>query len=86
MHGFPIVRVTVRGAGTLHRAGPLTPYLAELICEDVLRRVPGTRVDVWADAEGLRAVRDRLSRLARKGVRIVYRPARRSGRVEPDAA
>ena len=90
MHGLPFVRVAVRGAGTLHRAGFLTPYLAELIADDVLRR-PGARLEVFiargTDADGLRAIHDRMRSLARKGVRIVYRPARRGGAVvEPDAA
>ena len=82
MHGLPVVRVTVHGAGTLHRTGLLTPYFAEIIAADVLRR-PGARVDVFiargTDADGLRAIRDRMSPLARKGVRIV-------AVVEPDAA
>lgn len=95
MEPSPFVRASVRGsapgAATLHHAGPLTPYLAEVIAEEVLRRGPGVRVEILVargtDRAGVRAVRERMARLARKGVRVICRPAGNAGAApEPDAA
>ena len=85
----PLIRARV---GALHRSGRLTPYLAELIIDDVRRFSAGARVDIRfavdADQASLDALDERLARLRGRGVRVVCRRERRPRRalITPDAA
>jgi len=80
MHATPLIHARV---GALHRIGHLTPYLAELIVDDVRRRGPGARVDVLVaadlDTADLDTVRALLSPLGTRGVRVLRRHAVRTG-------
>ena len=96
MDSSPFVRTRIHGGpggrATRHHAGYLTPYLAQLMMEEVLRRGPGVRLEIAVgrglDARGLCAIQERLAPLARKGIRVViHRHVRRSGAdPQPDAA
>jgi hypothetical protein len=62
-----------------------------MIAEEVLRRGPGVRVEIvvarGTDRAAVRAVRARMVRLARRGVRVICLPAGNDGAApEPDAA
>jgi len=89
MNTAPMIHAQV---GSLHRTGHLTPYLAELIIDDVRRRVRGERVEIRlvvdADQASLDAVDTRLAPLRRRGVLIVCRRSRRprGAALNPDAA
>jgi len=65
----------------VERAGVLTPYAFEAVCEDARRAGPGATVtiELGADAsdEQVERIRERLGRLERLGVRV--RVARTSG-------
>ena len=80
MNAAPLIHARV---GALHRIGHLTPYLAELIVDDVRRRGPGARVDVLVaadlDTADLDTVRALLSPLGTRGVRVLRRHAVRTG-------
>ena len=84
----PLIHARVGG---LHRTGYLTPYLAELIIDDVRRRAGGRveiRLTADADQATLDALDERLAHLRRHGVRVVCRrecgPRRTA--ITPDAA
>jgi len=85
----PLIHARVGG---LQRTGYLTPYLAELIIDDVRRRGAGVCVEIRlgadADQASLDALDERLAALRRQGVRVVCRRERRSRRtaITPDAA
>ena len=85
----PLIHARVGG---LQRSGALTPYLAELILDDVRRRGPGGRVEIRlaadADQADLEAVDAHLAPLCRYGVLIVCRRTRRppGAALGPDAA
>jgi len=85
----PLIHARVGG---LHRTGRLTPYLAELIIDDVRRRGASARVEIRlpvdADQASLAALDERLAHLRRQGVRVVCRRERRPRRtlITPDAA
>jgi len=74
MSTTPLIHARVGG---LYRSGPLTPYLAELILDDVRRRGPGGRVEIRLasspDQADLEAVDARLAPLRRHGVHVVCR-------------
>ena len=78
--------------GGLHRTGYLTPYLAELIIDDVRRRGAGGCVEIRltadADQATLDALDERVAHLRRHGVRVVCRRERgpRRTAITPDAA
>ena len=76
----PLVHARV---GALHRIGPLTPYLAQLIIDDVRRRGPGVRVEILVgtdlDASELETVRERLAALGTRGVLVLRRHPVRTG-------
>ena len=78
MSRTPLIHVRV---GRLYRSGALTPYLTELIVDDVRRRGAGGRIEIRlapsADQADLEAVDARLAPLRRYGVHIVCRRARR---------
>ena len=84
MQRTPLIRTClVRGRmATLHRAGMLTPYLAQLIADDVRRAGPHARLEIRIETDCDEAttaeVRERFAAL--DGVRVVLRRAR------PDAA
>jgi len=79
MRTTPLIQARV---GRVHRSGPLTPYLAELILDDVRRSGPGGRVEIRlaanADQAELEAVETCLAPLRRHGVVIVCRRSRRA--------
>ncbi len=84
----PLIHARVGG---LQRTGYLTPYLAELIIDDVRRRAGGCveiRLTADADQATLEALDERLAHLGRHGVRVVCRRARgpRRTAITPDAA
>jgi len=85
----PLIHAQVGG---LERMGYLTPYLAELIVDDVRRRGAGACVEIRlgadADQASLDALDERLAPLRRHGVRVVCRRERGSRRtaITPDAA
>jgi hypothetical protein len=85
----PLIQARI---GALQRTGYLTPYLAELIIDDVRRRGAGARVEIRlgadADQASLDALDERLAPLRRYGVRVVCRRERRPRRtaLTPDAA
>jgi len=85
----PLIHARV---GTLHRTGYLTPYLAELIVDDVRRRGAGARVEIRlpldASQATLDALEERLAHLGRRGVRVVCRRERgpRRAAITPGAA
>ena len=66
--------VSARGGGRLWRAGPLTPYDAEVIGEDARRAGPGARLDLSVRAETTEAscvqIRERFAWLADWGVTV----------------
>ena len=78
MNTTPMIHARV---GSLHRTGQLTPYLAELILDDVRRRGRGGRVEIRlavdADQASLDAVDAGLAPLRQHGVLIVCRRSRR---------
>ncbi len=80
MHTDPLVHARI---GALHRIGPLTPYLAQLIVDDVRRHGPGARVDILVgadlDATELETVRERLAGLGSRGVVVLRRHPLRTG-------
>jgi hypothetical protein len=73
-------RLVRAGVAPLRRAGMLTPYLAQLIAEDVRRAGPHGRVEIRietdCDETAVAEMRERFASLG--GVRIVQR---RSGEV-----
>jgi acyl carrier protein len=78
------VRRPALGAeGTLERTGLLTPYLAEVLADDVLRSGPGARIEVMVPApardDAIRHVRDAFSWLAQRGVQVVVQRERQGG-------
>ena len=78
--------VSARGGGRLWRAGPLTPYDAELIDEDALRAGPAARLDlsVKAKTKGCVQLRERFAWLADRGVTVrVHRGRRPSCCTQP---
>src|SRR2546428_12957690 len=85
----PLIHARVGG---LQRTGYLTPYLAELIIDDVRRRGAGVCVEIRlgadADQASLDALDERLAALRRHGVRVVCRRERGLRRTAstPDAA
>jgi len=85
----PLIHARVGG---LQRTGYLTPYLAELIIDDVRRRGAGACVEIRltadADQASLDALDERLAALRRHGVRVVCRRERgpRRTAITPDAA
>ena len=85
----PLIHAQVGG---LERMGYLTPYLAELIVDDVRRRGAGACVEIRltadADQASLDALDERLAPLRRHGVRVVCRRERgpRRTAITPDAA
>jgi len=85
----PLIHARVGG---LHRTGYLTPYLAELIIDDVRRRGAGGCVEIRltadADQATLDALDERVAHLRRHGVRVVCRRERgpRRTAITPDAA
>jgi len=90
MNTVPMIHARV---GRVHRTGHLTPYLAELILDDVRRRGRGGRVEIRlavdADQASLDAVDARLAPVRRHGVLVVV--CRRSRRargaaLSPEAA
>ena len=89
MSRTPLIHVRV---GRLYRSGALTPYLTELIVDDVRRRGAGVFVEIRlgadADQASLDALDERLAALRRQGVRVICRRERRSRRtaITPDAA
>ena len=68
------VRIVNGDAPGVARAGPLTPYLLEAVCEDARRAGPGSTVTVGVGADATDAqiagIRDRLGRLDRLGVAV----------------
>ena len=60
--------------GALQRAGELTPYAAETICEDAVRAGPGARLEVTVDAgtddAGLGRVQDQFAWLRARGIQV----------------
>ena len=74
-----VVRPWPPGAGTLHRAGYLTPYLVQTIAEDV-RRGGRVEIEVAADVDdaGLQWVRGCCARLRSARIHVVWRRARRA--------
>ena len=90
MSRTPLIHVRVGG---LYRSGALTPYLTELILDDVRRHGRGGRVEIRlavdADQASLDAVDARLAPVRRHGVLVVV--CRRSRRargaaLSPEAA
>ena len=85
----PLIHARV---GRVHRSGFLTPYLADLILDDVRRCGPGGRIEIRlpvdADQGSLEALDARLAPLRRYGVRIVCRRTRgpHGAALSPDAA
>jgi hypothetical protein len=85
----PLIHARV---GSLERTGYLTPYLAELIVDDVRRRGAGARVEIRLPVDANQATLDtldeRLAPLRRHGVRVVCRRERgpRRTAITPDAA
>ena len=82
--------VSARGGGRLWRAGPLTPYDAEVIGEDALRAGPGARLDLTVREETSEAscaqVRERFAWLVDRGVTVRVhrrRAPRRDGVTKP---
>jgi len=79
-------------AGELRRAGELTPYVAETICDDALRAGPGARLEVMVDAgtddAGLGCVQDQFAWLRARSIEVeVHRDYRgRPLRAHPDVA
>jgi hypothetical protein len=90
MKGMPLVRTRLvrPGVASLHRAGILTPYLAEVIVEDMRRAGPHVRLEIQVgadcDAEAVSLVRQRFGSLG--AVHVVQRRDRRARAVRPDAA
>ncbi len=66
--------VSARGGGYLLRAGPLTPYDAEVIGEDALHAGPGARLDLTVRAKrsegGCVQLRERFAWMADRGVTV----------------
>jgi acyl carrier protein len=84
-------RPTVGVESTLERTGPLTPYLAETLADDVLRSGPGARIEVLvpapADQQALQHVRNALGWLADRGVQVLVQRERQGAtRYHPSAA
>ena len=83
----PLIRVRI---GCVERSGPLTPYLVELIVDDVRRQRPGGPVEirlVHAERTRLDLVEACLAPLRRRGVSIVCRAVRAPREsIAPDAA
>ena len=78
--------------GELQRAGELTPYAAETICEDALRAGAGARLEVTVDAgtddDGLGRVQDQFAWLRARSIEVeVHRDYRgRPLRAHPGVA
>ncbi len=74
----------------LERAGPLTPYAAETIADDVLRTGPGTRLEVTvtgaSDDATIARVRGHFEWLAQHGVDVAVRGEADRHRPHPNAA
>ncbi len=72
----PTGRVRIRGGQglTVERAGELTPYMLESICDDARRAGPGTTLEVCVtDAtsdDDIDRLRERLASLDRRGVAV----------------
>ena len=75
--GVPLGQVRIVGPErrVVERAGPLTPYLVEAVCEDARRAGPGVTVSVTVGEDATLAqiatLRERLGRLDRLGVAVV---------------
>jgi len=78
--------------GELQRAGELTPYAAETICDDALRAGPGARLEITVaagtDDAGLDRVQDQFAWLRARSIEVeVHRDYRgRPLRAHPDVA
>lgn len=77
-------------APTLERAGPLTPYLAETLADDVLRSGPGTRMEVLvagpAQEQALRHVWNTFAWLGDRGVQVLVQRERHGTRLHHSSA
>jgi acyl carrier protein len=76
-------------APMLERGGPLTPYTAETLADDVLRTGPGARLEVTvtgaADEGAIERVRGQFAWLAQHGVEVKVNGAS-TNRPHPNAA
>jgi len=85
-----LLRSRDASAPVIHRAGSLTPYLAEMIVDDVRRGGPDVRLEVMVAAElepaGVDLVRERLARLAGMNVVFTHRRQGHAGAMRPGAA
>lgn len=86
-----VARVTPgAGAKPFDRAGVLTPYLAEVLADDMRRHGPGARLDVTvaqpADDGAVVRVRAQLAAVAAHGVDVHVQREPIGGRRQPSAA
>jgi acyl carrier protein len=74
-------------APMLERGGPLTPYTAETLADDVLRTGPGARLEVTvtgaSDDGAIERVRGQFAWLAQHGVEVQVNGASEPGRHRP---
>ncbi len=76
-----IVSATGASAGTLERAGWLTPYIAETIAEDALRAGNGARLEVTVATSmtaGVAWVEHQFAPLRERGIRVTVRQGDRA--------